>query len=46
MRGREFLMKDAYTFDVDRDALMKSYRAMYDAYGRIFTRLGLRFRAV
>ena len=46
MRGREFLMKDAYSFDVDRDALMRSYRAMYDAYGRIFTRLGLRFRAV
>jgi prolyl-tRNA synthetase len=46
MRGREFLMKDAYSFDVDRDALMKSYRAMYDAYARIFTRLGLRFRAV
>ncbi len=46
MRGREFLMKDAYSFDVDRDALMRSYRAMYDAYERIFTRLGLRFRAV
>jgi prolyl-tRNA synthetase len=46
MRGREFLMKDAYSFDVDRDALMKSYGAMYDAYARIFTRLGLRFRAV
>jgi prolyl-tRNA synthetase len=46
MRGREFLMKDAYSFDVDRDALMKSYQAMYDAYARIFTRLGLRFRAV
>jgi prolyl-tRNA synthetase len=46
MRGREFLMKDAYSFDVDRDALMISYRAMYDAYTRIFTRLGLEFRAV
>ena len=46
MRGREFLMKDAYSFDVDRDALMTSYQAMYDAYCRIFTRLGLRFRAV
>src|SRR6185503_20555030 len=33
-------------FDVDRDALMRSYRAMYDAYARIFTRLGLTFRAV
>jgi prolyl-tRNA synthetase len=46
MRGREFLMKDAYSFDVDRDGLMRSYRAMYDAYARIFTRLGLEFRAV
>jgi prolyl-tRNA synthetase len=46
MRGREFLMKDAYSFDVDRDALMRSYDAMYAAYERIFTRLGLRFRAV
>jgi prolyl-tRNA synthetase len=46
MRGREFLMKDAYSFDVDRDALMQSYRAMYAAYEKIFTRLGLRFRAV
>ncbi|HEX6137878.1 MAG TPA: proline--tRNA ligase [Casimicrobiaceae bacterium] len=46
MRGREFLMKDAYSFDVDRDALMVSYRAMYDAYARIFARLGLTFRAV
>jgi prolyl-tRNA synthetase len=45
MRGREFLMKDAYSFDVDRDALMRSYQAMYDAYVRIFTRLGLTFRA-
>ncbi len=46
MRGREFLMKDAYSFDIDRDALRVSYRAMYDAYARIFTRLGLEFRAV
>src|SRR4029079_19374382 len=46
MRGREFLMKDAYSFDVDREGLMRSYRAMYDAYARIFTRLGLTFRAV
>jgi len=46
MRGREFLMKDAYSFDADRASLMKSYQAMYDAYARIFTRLGLRFRAV
>lgn len=46
MRSREFIMKDAYTFDVDKDALMKSYQGMYDAYARIFTRLGLEFRAV
>jgi prolyl-tRNA synthetase len=46
MRSREFLMKDAYSFDLDRDAALKSYRAMYEAYERIFTRLGLRFRAV
>ena len=46
MRGREFLMKDAYSFDVDLDHLMQSYQAMYDAYARIFTRLGLKFRAV
>src|SRR5919106_3003171 len=46
MRGREFVMKDAYSFDTDREALMRSYRAMYAAYERIFTRLGLRFRAV
>jgi prolyl-tRNA synthetase len=46
MRGREFLMKDAYSFDVDRAALMQSYQSMYDAYTRIFTRLGLTFRAV
>jgi prolyl-tRNA synthetase len=46
MRGREFLMKDAYSFDTDRDGLMRSYQAMYDAYARIFTRLGLTFRAV
>jgi prolyl-tRNA synthetase len=46
MRSREFVMKEAYSFDVDRDALMRSYRAMFDAYTRIFTRLGLQFRAV
>jgi prolyl-tRNA synthetase len=46
MRGREFLMKDAYSFDIDRDALMTSYRGMYAAYERIFTRLGLRYRVV
>jgi prolyl-tRNA synthetase len=46
MRAREFTMKDAYSFDVDLAALQKSYQAMYDAYTRIFTRLGLAFRAV
>src|SRR5207344_2751373 len=46
MRAREFTMKDAYSFDADFEGLQKSYRAMYDAYTRIFTRLGLEFRAV
>ena len=46
MRSREFIMKDAYSFDADHDGLMKSYQAMYDAYARIFSRLGLDFRAV
>ena len=46
MRAREFLMKDAYSFHLTADSLADEYRAMYDAYGRIFTRLGLRFRAV
>jgi prolyl-tRNA synthetase len=46
MRGREFTMKDAYSFDRDEAAATKSYDAMYQAYVRIFQRLGLRFRAV
>jgi prolyl-tRNA synthetase len=46
MRAREFVMKDAYSFDVDAEGLARSYQAMYDAYTRIFTRMGLRFRAV
>ena len=46
MRSREFIMKDAYSFDVDKEGMLKSYQAMYDAYVRIFTRLGLRFRSV
>jgi prolyl-tRNA synthetase len=46
MRAREFTMKDAYSFDADFDGLKKSYQAMYQAYTRIFTRLGLEFRAV
>ncbi len=46
MRAREFTMKDAYSFDADFAGLQKSYDAMYQAYTRIFTRLGLEFRAV
>ena len=46
MRAREFLMKDAYSFDTDKAGLEKSYQTMYDAYGRIFTRLGLKYRPV
>jgi prolyl-tRNA synthetase len=46
MRAREFLMKDAYSFHASRDSLAATYQIMYDAYGRIFTRLGLTFRAV
>ena len=46
MRSREFIMKDAYSFDADQAGMAKSYQAMYDAYGRIFTRMGLTFRPV
>lgn len=46
MRAREFIMKDAYSFHVDEASLREGYRAMYDAYTRIFTRTGLTFRAV
>ncbi|MFT4301341.1 MAG: proline--tRNA ligase [Desulfovibrio sp.] len=46
MRGREFVMKDGYSFDANTEGAEKSYKAMYDAYMRIFRRLGLRFRAV
>jgi prolyl-tRNA synthetase len=46
MRAREFVMKDAYSFHVDKACLGKTYQDMYDAYARIFTRLGLKFRAV
>jgi len=46
MRAREFVMKDAYSFDVDEEAAEKSYRTMFDTYTRIFERCGLRFRAV
>ena len=46
MRGREFVMKDAYSFHCDKGSLDVTYQAMYDCYSRIFSRLGLRFRAV
>lgn len=46
MRAREFLMKDAYSFDIDKAALQKTYEAMYEAYTKIFTRIGLEFRVV
>ncbi|HTT07475.1 MAG TPA: proline--tRNA ligase [Gammaproteobacteria bacterium] len=46
MRAREFLMKDAYSFHMNEASLRETYQIMYDTYGRIFTRLGLKFRAV
>lgn len=46
MRGREFTMKDAYSFDRDVDGLKRSYQIMFDAYVKIFNRFGLQFRAV
>ena len=46
MRSREFIMKDAYTFDMDAEGLDRQYHLMYDAYTRIFTRCGLHFRPV
>lgn len=46
MRAREFLMKDAYSFHTDENSLMQTYKLMYETYSRIFTRLGLKFRAV
>ena len=46
MRGREFVMKDGYSFHVDYADLEREYRNMYDTYTRIFTRLGLRFRTL
>src|SRR6204780_1828857 len=45
MRAREFLMKDAYSFHIDEASLAQGYRAMFDAYTRIFTRMDLTFRA-
>ena len=46
MRAREFVMKDAYSFHADSASLEATYQAMYDAYSRVFTRLGLKFRSV
>ena len=46
MRSREFIMKDAYSFDRDSEGMSQSYQAMYDAYVRIFERLGLQAQAV
>ncbi|MBY0575693.1 MAG: proline--tRNA ligase [Gallionellaceae bacterium] len=46
MRAREFVMKDAYSFHADFASLEQTYQVMYDTYSRIFTRLGLKFRAV
>ena len=46
MRAREFMMKDAYSFHADEASLQRTYREMHACYTRIFTRLGLRFRAV
>ncbi|XUO88536.1 proline--tRNA ligase [Halomonas sp. KM072] len=46
MRSREFIMKDAYSFHLDEASMKETYQAMYDAYTRIFTRLGLDFRPV
>ena len=46
LRGREFIMKDAYSFHTDEESLMKTYQDMYDAYGRIFKRVGLNVRPV
>ncbi|MBW1713958.1 MAG: proline--tRNA ligase, partial [Deltaproteobacteria bacterium] len=46
MRGRQFCMKDGYSFDVDEEASAESYRLMYDAYAAVFTRMGLKWKAV
>ncbi|MDX8405698.1 MAG: proline--tRNA ligase [Mariprofundus sp.] len=46
MRGREFIMKDAYSFHADDESLMAEYQNMFDCYTRIFDRIGLKFRAV
>ncbi len=46
MRAREFMMKDAYSFHIDQDSLQQTYDQMYEAYSRVFTRIGLKFCAV
>ncbi|MDR8295254.1 proline--tRNA ligase, partial [Acinetobacter baumannii] len=46
MRSREFLMKDAYSFHTSQESLQETYDAMYAAYSKIFSRMGLDFRAV
>ncbi len=46
MRGREFIMKDGYSFDIDEDASKESYKKMYEAYEAIFDRIGVQYRAV
>jgi prolyl-tRNA synthetase len=46
MRAREFIMKDAYSFHIDETSLLETYNRMYEAYSRMFSRLGLQFRAV
>lgn len=46
MRGREFIMKDCYSFDISEEASMKTYRRMFEAYQKIFSRCGLEFRPV
>lgn len=46
LRGREFIMKDGYSFDRDEEGMHASYQGMYDAYGRVFTRAGCTWRAV
>ncbi len=46
MRSREFIMKDAYSFHIDDESLQQTYQVMHETYSRIFTRLGLEFRAV
>ena len=46
MRGREFIMKDAYSFDLNEENALHTYEEMYQAYQNIFSRCGLNFRAV